>query len=779
MIIKNNLKERTTQRNNPFVFLVPFVVLLFFVSCAPRMGSLNVLKSKSSPGDTGKAAKDSKKKKKDKVVWVQKPLEEQSVVSSTKKKAADYLMNFESILVKDFIETMMSGVFKRNFMITQGVQNMGHRFSIKMTEDLPEGRAFQLFTQVLAMYNVSVSQRQNTYFFDVAQKNVPLTFRGPIIYGRRLPESVPVKAGEELTLLVPFYNIEAKALKAVMAQMLPSQTVVLPVDPLNLMVISGPYDDIKYTLDFIRLLDRAQFKEKSILMITPEYWDIVEFRDKVEELLAAEGMQPDMMAASRGLVFIPIEKLNSLIVISPEKELIERVLYWLEQLDVPGAVGEAKKVYVYKLKNVEVDSIYEVLQSYAYGTEPNLSRMGGSRLGGKITGGTGKKTSKDTKSTRSKTSLSSRSSRLGSSRTGAAGDMEGQDVSIIPILDTNTIVIVSTPVEYKKYLDILKRVDVPRQQVFVEVIIGEVTLDHSTQLGLEFWMNRYLYNSQFGTKGGLGVYKGQDEAGHSITPLGSNFLANGVLNGTQFEILLNALVENSKIKIISTPKVMVVENEEAEISVGSDVPVISSESAVTSGTTGYYPFRSVQYINTGIILKVKAAVLTDNKISLEIEQEISEALENSSSDISSPEILKRKVKSTLIVTEGQIAFLGGLFQERISKGGSGIPVLSKLPLLGALFRRTTKQTKKTELVVFINSKTIQRNNDMREIVEGVQKLFSDSVHIDMEDPEEKTETTEEPQTVVEEKEEKEVDKKEEKNEKKLEDKVIDLKEKND
>jgi general secretion pathway protein D len=196
---------------------------------------------------------------------------------------------------------------------------------------------------------------------------------------------------------------------------------------------------------------------------------------------------------------------------------------------------------------------------------------------------------------------------------------------------------------------------------------------------------------------------------------------------------MNALVEHSKINIISTPKITVLENEDAEISVGSDVPVIASESAVYGGQTGgtnFVPFRSVQYIQTGIILKVRPAILTDNKISLEIEQEISEALENKKSDISSPEILKRTIKTVMVVQEGEIAFIGGLFQKKLTSTSSGIPVVSKIPLLGNLFKNTSKQVKKTELVVFINSKTIRKQNDMKDIVDGIKKMYSDKIYME-------------------------------------------------
>jgi general secretion pathway protein D len=736
------MKSKKTSVNVRGQKAIGAILLLLFMLAGCAGGPkrpINIIDGGGEETAPGVKKKAKSKKKAGKVFWVQQPIEKESILSRAAKKGPDYLMNFENITIPDFIEAMMSGVFKKNYMITDSVKGAPNRFTVKMTEDLKPDRAFQLFKSILNMYNVSVEKRENTYIFDIA-KNALLTLKGPLVYGRKAPDRFPIAADEEVTFVVPFHNITPDSVKAIIQGQLSSKALVFPIPSLNTLVINGNYEDIRYTLSFIDLLDRAQFKDKSIVMIKPEYWDIDDFEDKVKMLLLAEGVSLDALEKTRGILFIPIEKLNSLIVISPVKEWVERVLYWLEQLDIPEAAGESKKVYSYKLKNVEVEAIADVLHAYRTGTEVRSSGMSGLRGGGGLPGQGGKSGgAKDSKgkTTSSRSTLSTRDLKSRASRRGlggAAGEEDAiDDVSIIPVLETNSIVLVATPVEYKKYMDIIKRIDVPRNQVFVEVIIGEVSLDKATQLGLEFWMNRYLYRTSFGTKGGLGVYQGRDEAGNSIVSSGSNFFVNGTLPGTQFEVLINALVENSKINIISTPKITVLENEEAEISVGSEVPVIASETGIATGQTGavgnFYPVRSVQYVNTGIILKVRSFILSDRKIALEIQQEISEALENKKSDIQSPEILKRTIKTTLIVQEGEIAFIGGLFQNKISASGSGIPVLSKIPLLGNLFRNKKKQLKKTELVVFINAKTIRKSSEMRDIVESIKKMFSDKIYL--------------------------------------------------
>ncbi len=735
----------TPNKNRWFIAVTVVLVPLWFVinGCSPRQ-PVNIIQKNPAEAETTNAKEESTQKKKSRVVWVQQPIETESVVSAGAATGSDYLMNFDDIALPDFIDAMMSGVFKYNYLITDQIKAMPNRFTIKMTEDLKTERAFQLFKSILTMYSVSVEKRENTYLFDVA-KTATLTLKGPLVYGRKMPDRLPVGADEEVTFMVPFYNISPETIKPIIIGQLNSRSQVFSIPELNLLVMSGNYEEIRYTLSFIDLLDRAQFKDKSVVMITPEYWDIAEFEDKIRMLLIAEGITIDAMEKTRGILFIPIEKLNSLIVISPNKEWVDRVLYWLGKLDVAEAAGEAKKVYSYKLKNVDVEGVADVLHSYRTGSAVTntgsynkslglSSGKGGSSSSGLGQGGkSGEAATEPGKNPPTTTEQKTGNTRRSSyTSIGADGNEEAIDnVSIIPVFETNSLIIVATPVEYKKYQDIIKRIDVPRNQVFVEVIIGEVSLDKTTQLGLEFWINRYLYRTSFGTKGGLGVYKGTDTSGNTLTPTGSNFLVNGTLPGTQFEVLINALVENSKINIISTPKITVLENEEAEISVGSDVPVIASESAVPTAQTGtaYYPFRSVQYINTGIILRVKASILTDNKIALVLEQEISEALENKKSDIASPEILKRKIKTTMVVNEGEIAFIGGLFQNKMTTSGKGIPLLSKIPLLGNLFKNSSNQQKKTELVVFINSKTIRQSNDMKDIVEGVKKMYSDKIPI--------------------------------------------------
>ena len=672
------------QKKPWFAFLLP-PILFFLAACAAKTGGpgLRVSPGSEAADEAAVETTAGTRKQKPRIGWIQHPAGTITSGLEREKDPADTAMNFDRIPVPDYIDAMMKGVFKANYYMDDSVRSLNTRITIRMTEDLRRLSLYSLFRHILALHQVHVEKRGGTYFFSMI-KGKPPALQGPLVFGRNLPDSVDLDSGGDITILVPFYNISPESLSRVLEQRLPPGTTVLPLKSENLLVINGNPGHLQYALELVRILDRPQFKNRAIVMVTPTYWDANGFRRKVIELLEAEGTITPLALERKALVFIPLERLNSLMVIAADSLWAERVLYWLEQLDVPEAAGESRNVYAYKLKNVEVASVVDVLRSMTTLTE----------------------------------------------RAGAGSDEKnkntlkvGGEAEIIPIRETNTVVLVTTPVLYRQYREILDKIDVPRSQVFVEVIIGEVTLRDSREIGVEFWFDKYLENKGFGTRGGLGI--GADGARGTIT---------GRLSGTEFEILLNGLLTNKRIDIISTPKLTVAENAEAEISVGNNVPVISSESGLmsnqTDATTSYFPYRSIQYLDTGIILKVKASVLTDRKIALELDQEVSEASENTLTDIASPEILKRSIKTTMIVREGETAFIGGLIQRKQTRAGTGIPFLSRIPLLGNLFKKSNRENQRSELVMFITARTLRRRVDMQEIVEGVRKVFSNDLPLE-------------------------------------------------
>lgn len=684
-------------------YIVISILMIFIFGCGVKYKRINVLSQKEEEKKAERIKSDSiKKKKKANFRWLFKPTVTEELKNyGIKDGKGIYLMNLGETEIPHFIDSMMSQVFKLNFLIGDKVKRLKKKFTLRMAEHLTRDKAFNVFRKVLELHNVIMKKEEGVYVFSISNK-IPFTFKGPIIYGRKVPDSITLNENDEVTFLIPLYNVTPKMFTGLVKKQMSSISMMVPLVESNSILINGKFREIKYLLSFIELMDRAQFKNKSIAMISPKYWDIDDFIKKVKVLLEAEGIKWKSVDKIKSLVFVPIENLNYTLVISPVKQWVERIMFWLNKLDIPEAAGESQRVFCYKLRNVEVATVMEVLKAYRQNN---------------------KKSKKPT---------------------GPGMQREPEQKNLIAIKETNSIAIVANPIEYKKYLDILKKIDVPRNQVFIEVIIGEVSIDNSSQLGMEFWINKYLYKTEFGTKGGLGVSKGGSDGGLSLSE-GSNGFVRGVLSGTQYELLLNALVSNNKINIVSSPKITTVENKEAELGVGSEIPTVSSESGYggrgtfannnqnqsqSQSNNNYYPYRSINYVSTGILTKVKASILSDNKISLELNQEISNAVENKSSVISSPEISKRSIKTTMIVQEGQIAFIGGLFQNQSNSGRSGVPFLSKIPILGNLFKKSASRVRKTELVMFINAKIIRKSSEMRNIVDGIKRIISDYSYLE-------------------------------------------------
>ena len=503
--------------------ILPIILIFIFNGCATSPKKpIQVLKGESEKKEKPKQEKKIEDAKSRKIQWVQKSLKKGLLVSSPEEKATvPYLWDFDNIDVVRFIDVTMTEVFKLNYLITDSIKAIKKKFSIKMTQDLPREKAFILFQKILNLYNIGIRKAENVYVFEQI-KAAKIELRGPFIYGREIPQQIKIGNFDEVTFLIPFFNIPSNKLSGLISNYLSPPSTLVSIDDLNILVVNGKLGEIRQVLSLVNLLDRLQFKEKSIVMITPKYWGIIDFANKLEELLSAEGIAVKSDPKSKGIVLIPIENLNSLLIISPFNPWAERVIYWLNHLDIPEAAGEAKKVFTYKLRNIEVDSIDEVLKTYI---EENRT------------------------STPTSTPVPSKSASKSKSKKSITKSSTDNS-SIIPVKETNSVVIIATPVEYQHFMEIIKKVDIPRNQVFVEVIVGEISLDKSSEFGLEFWMNQYLYQTEFGTKGGLGVYKGTDDSGSTIIPSGSNAFIKGVLPGTQYEILLNALISDSLINII-------------------------------------------------------------------------------------------------------------------------------------------------------------------------------------------------------------------------------------
>jgi general secretion pathway protein D len=281
------------------------------------------------------------------------------------------------------------------------------------------------------------------------------------------------------------------------------------------------------------------------------------------------------------------------------------------------------------------------------------------------------------------------------------------EVRVIADKDTNSLLILASPGDYDVIIGALKQLDVVRRQVLVEVFLAEVKLTDDLKFGLNYFINtrnntRGTLSSAFGSNtSGLPTLTG---AGFSPTGVVPNFapglqLINMV--GNEVRAVLNTLGTDGRSTVLAAPQIMVLDNEKAEIKVGDRVSVqTQNQTTTTTGT-----INSFQYLETGILLAVTPRINSGGMVTLEINQEVSAAAAKPA-DGSNPDINTRSAKTSVVVASGESVVLGGLIRENNSRGSAGIPLLSKIPILGIAFGSQTFSRERTELVLVITPKII-------------------------------------------------------------------------
>ncbi|HEY0310567.1 MAG TPA: hypothetical protein VGC43_05515, partial [Luteimonas sp.] len=289
----------------------------------------------------------------------------------------------------------------------------------------------------------------------------------------------------------------------------------------------------------------------------------------------------------------------------------------------------------------------------------------------------------------------------------------GGQVAVDPV--RNVIVYQGDPQRWRAIRNVLARLDQPARQVVIEVTVAEVTLTDDLAHGIEWALRRVGID---GATGPLTVFGGSETQGGLVwRPLSSS---------GQVRAVVNLFAKDSRVSILSTPRLMVKSGESASIDVGTEVPIITSQAtAIDLPTTGGNSsiLQSIQYRKTGVLLEIEAVVHSGQRVDLRITQEVSEATPTDTSDISSPSIFSRRLETSLSLSDGQSMLLGGLISSSTTDGKSKVPLLGDVPVVGRLFQNRNKHGQRTELLMLITPYVVEDANQAREITDALQARF--------------------------------------------------------
>ncbi|MBF8258992.1 MAG: gspD2 [Actinobacteria bacterium] len=602
-------------------------------------------------------------------------------------------MKFNNADVYEVIHTLgrIAGI---NYLIdprVRGVVNVHTQGTVKKDD------ALELLYSILRV-NGATAVREGDLYHIVPMneaKTEPLLVeeaRDAVFPNRPVMRAFPLQfiaAAEMAKVIKPFVSPGGDAVEV------PRANVLLVVDT------AGNMD--KHAR-LVELFDADAFRSAGVRMFPLKFLDPEEMAKSLESIFGAldfgtKGGKP------AGINFVPLARLNSLLVVSASPKAMENVERWIGELDrEPSKTSRA--VHLYRVKHGKVKDVAAVLERlYPSRTSPLPAKP--TEFKPQVGEPAGAKPYILSNPT---TPAAPAPSTPGRPQAGAE-KKDGEGFDIIPDEPTNSLIIRGSLSEYAAILDTLKAIDVYPRQVLLEVLVGEVQLDDSMKLGIDWnyvWM-------------GDGVTKHTTSMVTSLA--GATTGLKYVVDRTnRLTAAFRGLATDGKVSILSSPSVIAANGRKAKIQVADSVPITTA--SIVANSNPPVTTQTVEYRDVGVILSFTPYINDQGIVTLEIEQEVSEISTTEATSTTNPSFFKRNVQTTLIATEDQSIVLGGLVKERKSRSREGVPFLSQIPFLGWIFGARSDVLTRNELVIFITPRVIASAEDGTRL----SREFEDRVH---------------------------------------------------
>ncbi len=620
---------------------------------------------------------------------------------------ANVSLNFEAADIRDIAKTVLAEILQESYIVDPKVQGS---ITFRTTRPLPRSALLPTLETVLRMNGVVMVKEGGIF------KIVPAS----AVRGSVSPRMGGIFAGFSVQV-VPLKFLGAKEMARILEPFAPDAGAIKVDEVRNLVILAGTQNEIGHMLDTIDLFDVDWLSGMSVGLFTLQSADVKTVDAELSKIIGDKNLSP-----LAGVVrFIPIERLNGFLIITPQPHYLEQAKLWLERFDRVGGTGGGVRLFVYYVQNSKAEHLAGLLTQVFGGGQAPAARPASapgvapglapttiqSPFGSPPAGAPGSAVAP-------RPAAGAAAPRAGATLavTDDSGGPAGQ-VRVVADKENNALLILATSAGYEKIEAALKKLDTAPRQVLIEVTIAEVTLTDDLKYGLE-----WVFNSHGGRGSGQLINTSGGTA-PSVQVPGFSYAyssAAGTIQG-----VLNMLASNNKLNILSSPHIMVADNQTAKIQVGDSVPIAGPQSI--AGTT---VVSSVQYLDTGVILSVTPHINAGGLVNMDITQEVSNASRTTTSGLESPTISKRTAKTMVTVQSGETTVLGGIIKEDSSAGSSGLPFLSSIPILGGLFGTQSRNNTKTELVVLITPRVAHNvgqaksvSDEFRKKLKGVEELL--------------------------------------------------------
>lgn len=684
-------------------------------------------------------------------------------------------LNLVNLPISQAAKIVIGDILGADFVVDPKLDG---KVTVHTANPVRKSAALDLFQSALRVSGASVVKSGGIYKIvpsDQAATSGEMISADPVS-----PESSPLGEGARV---VQLRYVSASEMKRVLEPIAARGTIVRADDGRNTLTLSGTPQDLATLQDAINMFDIDTMRGMSFALVPVRSGDADMLADDLKNIFGSDKEGP-----MSGMVrFIGNKRLSSILVITSQPQYLTRARAWIQKLDARAEHSE-KQFFTYRVQNRPAQELMIVLGSIFgakggaadSGVSPRFGQSSMSSSGGLMSGG-GASSPLGALSASGPTGGGGlggggmggggMSGGMGSGLSGGAGgglgggmgggmgggsggplgsgtpsspsgfsvpggQQQGQGAGPTPAVSMdndryrigvdpakNALVVMATPDDYRRLRQVIEGLDVLPNQVFLEATIAEVKLNDTLRFGVRWFMQNH--SNLFG----FSALPGQTPAPNNL--LGANLLGASV--GAAFpgfayafrslnqQVTLSALNQVSEVNVISTPSLTVLDNREAMLQVGDQIPVQTLTSVSAIGNT----FNSVNYTNTGVILKITPHISESGRVMLELEQEVSNVDPNTPPGSTTPTIQQRRVKTQVVVNDSESLMLGGLVKDQRGLGANQIPVAGDVPVFGNLFKEKGDQIEKTELVIMITPHVVRSLSEGREITEEYKRKLLD------------------------------------------------------
>lgn len=578
-------------------------------------------------------------------------------------------LNFNEADIRGVIDAVLGDMLKLDYVVSPAVQGR-----ITLRTSRPVSKASLLSALEAALGSVSAALLRDGQTVSVVPSiEAPQRVRS----AQRLASEMPPVPGYAVEI-IPLRYVNANDMQAILDSFVPKGTVLQADAHHGHLVIAGSSHD------------------RSAILRTVENFDVDWLRGMTFALYRLAHSRPETMVAELREIFqgkldlfttrirlVPLERMEAVLGVAHNKADLELLGEWVGRLDVSKA--GAQRIFVYNVQNGNAKDLVTSLRQVLTGEMQATAATNAS------TSALPQPQTFDLPPPPISPSVSDPQSNIG---------------RLVAIEENNSLMFYGSEDEFRVILEALKQIDVLPRQVMIEAFLAEVTLNDNLRYGVQ-----WFFDSSENT-----VTLSATDTGSVASQFpGFSYVYSGKADA---RIVLNALQSRTEVKILSAPKISVLNNQKATLQVGDQVPIVTQTSQGTD-VSGAPIINAIQMRDTGVILEVTPRVNDNGNVILDVMQEVSEVAQTTSSGIDSPTIQRRKIHSIVATRDGFTVALGGLIRESGGVGNSGVPLLKDMPVFGNLFRNNTYDTRRTELVVLLVPHVMRNQMETQSVVDAL------------------------------------------------------------